>query len=95
MEPIRAAGVLHSLEAGELTEHPGPHASIMAGLNCGNTSPLAGPYLQGGLSAAVAISDTHARNAMRLLAQSHVVSGESGAAGVDGLLASCVGDDAD
>ncbi|MDB5044026.1 MAG: diaminopropionate ammonia-lyase [Deinococcus sp.] len=86
VEPTRAACVLHSLEAGKLTEVPGPHASIMAGLNCGNTSPLAWPYLQGGLSAAVAIPDSYAEAAMRLLAQDGVVSGESGAAGAGGLL---------
>ncbi|SMB78361.1 diaminopropionate ammonia-lyase [Deinococcus hopiensis] len=87
VEPTRAACVLHSLEAGKLTEVPGPHASIMAGLNCGNTSPLAWPYLQGGLSASIAISDGQAKEAMRLLAQDGVVSGESGAAGAGGLLA--------
>lgn len=95
VEPLRAACVLQSLEAGKLTEIPGPHTSIMAGLNCGNTSPLAWPYLQGGLSAAVAISDTQARAAMCLLAQEDVVSGESGAAGAGGLLALCVGNDAE
>ncbi|KQR07164.1 diaminopropionate ammonia-lyase [Deinococcus sp. Leaf326] len=95
VEPLRAACVLQSLEAGELTEVPGPHASIMAGLNCGNTSPLAWPYLQGGLSASVAISDAQAENAMRLLAQDGVVSGESGAAGAGGLLALCGGEDAE
>lgn len=94
VEPTRAACVLHSLNAGKLTEVPGPHASIMAGLNCGNTSPLAWPYLQGGLSASVAIADPQAEDAMRLLAQDGVVSGESGAAGAGGLLALCVGDDA-
>ena len=87
VEPTHAACVLRSLHAGALTEVPGPHASIMAGLNCGNTSPLAWPYLQGGLSASVAISDAQAEDAMRLLAQDGVVSGESGAAGAGGLLA--------
>lgn len=86
VEPTRAACVLHSLNAGALTEVPGPHLSIMAGLNCGNTSPLAWPYLQGGLSASVAISDARAEEAMRLLAQDGVISGESGAAGAGGLL---------
>ena len=92
VEPTRAACVLRSLEAGELTEVPGPHVSIMAGLNCGNTSPLAWPYLQGGLSASVAIADEQAEAAMRLLALDGVVSGESGAAGAGGLLALCVSD---
>ncbi|GGM60309.1 PLP-dependent lyase/thiolase [Deinococcus arenae] len=87
VEPTHAACVLRSLQAGALTEVPGPHASIMAGLNCGNTSPLAWPSLQGGLSASVAISDAQAETAMRLLAMDGVVSGESGAAGAGGLLA--------
>ncbi|CAM4029262.1 diaminopropionate ammonia-lyase [Deinococcus marmoris] len=86
VEPLRAACVLRSLQAGHLTEVPGPHVSIMAGLNCGQTSPLAWPLLQGGLSASVAISDGRAKQAMRLLAQDGVVSGESGAAGAGGLL---------
>lgn len=94
VEPLRAACVLQSLQAGALTEVPGPHASIMAGLNCGNTSPLAWPYLQGGLSASLAISDAQAEEAMRLLAQDGVVSGESGAAGAGGLLALVSGEDA-
>ena len=94
VEPIRAACVLHSLNAGALTEVPGPHASIMAGLNCGNTSPLAWPYLQGGLSASVAISDAQAEEAMRLLAQDGIISGESGAAGAGGLLGLFSGEDA-
>lgn len=91
VEPTHAACVLRSLEAGGLTEVPGPHTSIMAGLNCGNTSPLAWPYLQGGLSAAIAISDRQAEAAMRLLARDGVVSGESGAAGAGGLLALLAG----
>jgi len=86
VEPTRAACVLRSLQAGELTEVPGPHVSVMAGLNCGNTSPLAWPLLRGGLSASVAIPDLRAEQAMRLLAQDGVTSGESGAAGAGGLL---------
>ena len=86
VEPTRADCVLRSLEAGRLTEVPGPHTSIMAGLNCGTPSPLAWPLLQGGLSAAVAVPDARAEDAMRLLAQSGVVSGESGAAGLAGFL---------
>lgn len=94
VEPTRADCVLRSLEAGTLTEVPGPHDSIMAGLNCGNTSPLAWPYLRGGLSAAVAVPDALAEEAMRLLAADGVVSGESGAAGLAGLLALLTGPDA-
>ncbi|PYE53777.1 diaminopropionate ammonia-lyase [Deinococcus yavapaiensis] len=86
VEPTRADCVLRSLEAGKPTEVPGPHSSIMAGLNCGNTSPLAWPVLRDGLSASVAIPDARAEEAMRLLALDGVTSGESGAAGAGGLL---------
>jgi diaminopropionate ammonia-lyase len=87
VEPSHAACVLRSLEADELKEVPGPHTSIMAGLNCGKTSPLAWPFLRKGLSGSVAVDDSFAEEAMRLLAQDGVVSGESGAAGLAGLLA--------
>ncbi|WP_045234820.1 diaminopropionate ammonia-lyase [Deinococcus pimensis] len=86
VEPTGADCVLRSLEAGTLTEAPGPHRSIMAGLNCGNTSPLAWPLLRTGLSASVAIPDARAQEVMRLLAKDGVTSGESGAAGAGGLL---------
>ncbi|CAF2109686.1 unnamed protein product [Rotaria magnacalcarata] len=87
VEPTRAACVLHSLEADELKEVPGPHISIMAGLNCGKPSPLAWPFLRNGLSGSVAIDDNFAEEAMCLLAQDDITSGESGAAGLAGLLA--------
>ncbi|CAF2965628.1 unnamed protein product [Rotaria sp. Silwood2] len=87
VEPTHAACVLRSLEADELKEVPGPHISIMAGLNCGKPSPLAWPFLRNGLSGSVAIDDSVAEEAMRLLAQDEVISGESGAAGLGGLLA--------
>ena len=86
VEPAGAACVLRSIEAGGLVEVPGPHVSIMAGLNCGRPSPVAWPYLSGGIAAFVAIADARAEQAMRLLAADGVVSGESGAAGLGGLL---------
>jgi diaminopropionate ammonia-lyase len=58
----------------------------MAGLNCGTPSPLAWPLLQQGLSALIAIPDTRAEDAMRVLAEAGVEAGESGAAGLGGLL---------
>ena len=86
VEPSGAACVLRSIEAGELVEVPGPHTSIMAGLNCGRPSPIAWPYLSRGIGAFVAIPDARAEEAMRLLAADGVVSGESGAAGLGGML---------
>jgi len=87
VEPADAACVLASLEAGRLVDVPGPHRSIMAGLNCGRPSPLAWPLIRDGLHAALAVEDERAREGMRLLAAGGVVAGESGAAGLAGLLA--------
>ncbi|MFD1733875.1 hypothetical protein ACFSC4_25880 [Deinococcus malanensis] len=50
--------------------------------------------MQGGLSASVAIHDERAEQAMRLLAMDDVESGESGAAGVGGLLELLTGPEA-
>jgi diaminopropionate ammonia-lyase len=89
VEPDQAACVLASLRAGQIAEVPGPHRSIMAGLNCGLPSPVAWPALQAGLDAALAVPDDLARAAMRALAAEGVSAGETGAAGVAGLLALC------
>jgi diaminopropionate ammonia-lyase len=89
VEPVDAACVLASARAGEVTEVPGPHRSIMAGLNCGLPSPLALPLLDAGVDDFVATSDDDARRAMRELATAGVEAGESGAAGLAGLFAVC------
>lgn len=87
VEPHNAACVLASVAAGHATEVPGPHDSIMAGLNCGLPSLLALPVVQAGLDAFVTVEDDEARTAMRALAAAGVVSGETGAAGLAGLTA--------
>ena len=87
VEPLDAACALGSIEAGEIIHVPGPHGSIMAGLNCGTPSPVAWPTLERGIDLFVAVDDEYAREAMRLLARSDIVAGESGAAGLAGLLA--------
>lgn len=93
VEPDDAACILASLRAGELVETPGPHRSIMAGLNCGLPSPIAWPFLKSGIDLAVAVPDEAAREAMRALAAANIVSGETGAAGLAGLLALSASDD--
>jgi diaminopropionate ammonia-lyase len=65
----------------------------MAGLNCGTPSSAAWPCLRDGVEAFLAVEDEQAREAMRLLASEGVVSGESGAAGLAGLLELCEGKD--
>jgi diaminopropionate ammonia-lyase len=86
VEPADAACILASLRAKAPMEVPGPHRSIMAGLNCGIPSPIAWPTLWTGIDLALAIPDDAAREAMRVLARAGVVAGETGAAGLGGLL---------
>jgi len=87
VEPTGAACALHSIEAGKpVMLHAGADASIMAGLNCGTPSTAAWPALEDGIDAYLEIEDERAREAMRLLAASGVVAGESGAASTGGLL---------
>jgi diaminopropionate ammonia-lyase len=85
VEPLAAACVLRSLRAGQMVSVPGPHRSIMAGLNCGTPSLVAWPSLRAGLDAVVAVADERARQAMRDLAAVGIVAGETGAASLAGL----------
>jgi diaminopropionate ammonia-lyase len=87
VEPARAACALASAEAGGIVHLPGPHDSIMAGLNCGSPSVVAWPVVSKGIDVFVEIEDGWAREAMRVLAGAGIVSGETGAAGLAGLLA--------
>ena len=86
VEPDEAACVLASVKSGHLAELPGEQRSIMAGLNCGRMSAISLPILQNGMNCFVTINDQRAREAMRLLADEGIVSGETGAAGLGGLL---------
>ena len=87
VEPLAADAILRSAQAGRMVEAPGPHTSIMAGLCCGVPSVVAWPIIAKGIDVFVAIADEWAREAMRALARAGVVSGETGAAGLAGLLA--------
>ncbi len=87
VEPARAACLLASIEAGRIVTLPGPQDSIMAGLNCGTPSSIAFPTLDAGLDWCVAVEDAFAEDAMRVLAQNGIVSGETGAAALAGLMA--------
>jgi diaminopropionate ammonia-lyase len=86
VEPAGAACLLESVAAGRIVSVPGPHDSIMAGLNCGRPSLVAWPTVSRGIDVLVAVDDEPAREAMRLTAASGIVSGETGAAGLGGLL---------
>jgi diaminopropionate ammonia-lyase len=87
VEPLTAACGLESARAGAPAFVPGPHDSIMAGLNCGTVSLVAWPTVRDGVDAFVAIDDGAAERAMRDLATLGVVAGETGAASLAGLRA--------
>src|SRR5205085_12412042 len=82
---VSAACGLASARAGMPAEVPGPHNSIMAGLNCGNVSPVAWPRVAAGVDLFVAVEDADAEQAMRDLASVGIVAGETGAAALAGL----------
>lgn len=86
VEPVQAACLLESVRAGRPVQLSGALDSIMAGLNCGTPSRIAWPVVRAGIEKFVAVSDDDAEEAMRALADAGVVSGESGAAGLAGLL---------
>jgi len=86
VEPDTADCLMESARAGHLVEVPGPHPSIMAGLNCGTGSPIAWPSVAAGFDRFLAIGDDDALAGMRTLAAHGVVSGETGASGLGALL---------
>jgi diaminopropionate ammonia-lyase len=92
VEPESAACVLASADAGEIVTVPGPHESIMAGLNCGTPSLVAWPVVSKGFDAFMAIEDDRAVEGMRMLAAAGVVAGETGAAGLGCLMEIVEGD---
>ena len=92
VEPDRADCLFRSAEAGRPVAVTGKLDTIMAGLACGEPSLLAWRILDHGADAFLRITDEWAVEAMRRLAAPHagdiaVVAGESGAAGLAGLLA--------
>jgi diaminopropionate ammonia-lyase len=90
VEPVAAACLLASLQAGTPVTAPTAH-TIMAGLNCGTVSSLAWPVLAGGLDAAIAVTDDAARRAAADLAAAGISSGPSGAASLAGVRAALTG----
>jgi diaminopropionate ammonia-lyase len=78
--------MLRSVEEGRIVSVPGPHDSIMSGLNCGRPTLVAWPTLSRSIDVLVAVDDEPACEAVRLMAASGIVSGETGAAGLGGLL---------
>ena len=94
VEPLDADCLLESIVAGggETAAAKGRQNSIMSGLNCGTPSSLAWPFVKHSFRAFLAIDDGWAGQAMRALynpaaSEKSIVSGESGAAGLAGLMA--------
>ena len=89
-EPRQADCLTRSAIEGRPAVATGSVDSVMAGLACGETSPLAWRFLEPSVDAFLTIEDGDAVEAMRLLACGSaqdipIVSGESGAAGVAAL----------
>src|SRR4051794_5935357 len=89
LEPETAACALESIRAGDPVTVPGPHESIMAGLNAGTVSQLAWPVLRDRYDAFCAIDDTWAEQGMRRLASIGVKAGEVSGGTVGAALALC------
>ena len=94
VEPVQSDPLFASIntEDGRPTHSRGRQDSIMAGLNCGNVSLAAWPTVRRGVELFMTVSDRFAAEAMRRLARPSamdppVVAGESGAAGLAGVLA--------
>src|SRR5450631_67661 len=91
VEPTKADCIITSAEAGKIVTIAEPQDSIMAGLNCGTPSIVAWDDVLHGYDVYVTVTDDHARDAMRLLHDDGIEAGESGAAGLAGLLAHAEG----
>jgi diaminopropionate ammonia-lyase len=85
VEPEKAACLFASARAGAPTSVGGELDTIMAGLACGEPSPLAWRLLGPGADAFMTIPDPAAAQTMRDLADLGVVGGESGVAGLAGF----------
>lgn len=95
VEPDQADCILQSVVHQKPSPALGSGDSLMAGLACGEVSPLAWQFLKNSIDWAISIPDEAAETAMRQLAfpvvkqeqkDEAIVSGESGAAGLAGLL---------
>ena len=90
VEPEGAACLYTSAVSGQLTPFPGKPHTIMAGLECGEASPLAWQILRSCAHAFVTIPDSLTVDCMKLLADPRhgdipIVAGESGVAGLSAL----------
>ena len=94
VEPVEADCLLSSIRSrdGSPQRASGSIHSIMAGLNCSFPSLEAWPILRVGIDLFLAVEDQYAEDAVRRLyrprgSDARIVAGETGAAGLAGLLA--------
>jgi diaminopropionate ammonia-lyase family len=90
VEPVQADCLLQSAREGRAASATGSVDSVMAGLACGEASPLAWRFLESSVDAFLTIEDDAAIAAMRRLAEGSdreppLVVGECGAAGLAAL----------
>ena len=90
VEPVQADCLLQSAREGRAASATGCVDSVMAGLACGEASPLAWRFLENSVDAFLTIEDDAAIAAMRRLAEGSereppLVVGECGAAGLAAL----------
>ena len=92
VEPENAACFFKSGQVGHPVAVEGDLDTVMAGLACGEVSPVAWEILSGGANVYATLADTYAVQGMRwfadpVLPDPPIVSGETGAAGLGLLLA--------
>jgi diaminopropionate ammonia-lyase len=95
VEPEQADCLYQSALVGRPALATGSVDSVMAGLACGETSPLAWQILEGCIDDFMTVSDDEAVAAVRIVASGAygdipVVGGESGIAGLAGLMHLCM-----
>lgn len=86
VEPEKANCLQASADAGEPRVVTGDHDTVMACLACGEISLAAWPILRNRVRFFQSIPDAPAMEAMRILARQGIVAGESGVAGLAGLM---------
>lgn len=92
VEPFESDAIYESVKLDALATTKKSQKTIMAGLNCGTPSILAFEILKQGIDAFLIIDDQYAIDAIKYLnaplpGDTYIASGESGAAGLAGLLA--------
>jgi threonine dehydratase len=92
VEPLESDSLLESCRNQALSKTKGTQKTVMAGLNCGTPSRQAWEILSSGVDLFLAIPDDYAIKAMQSLYfpfknDAQIYAGESGAAGLGGLLA--------